>query len=132
MLNLLSNSIKFTEHGGNIAIAIYDKKDHILISVKDTGVGIPQDMLEKIFNPFTQVDPLFRRQAEGNGIGLSLVEMHEGKITATSQLGVGSEFIIKLPVRLVESEFKANIYKSSDLNNNVDNTIIEFSDIYFD
>ena len=86
ILNLLSNSIKFTNPGGNIDVSIYNIKEHILISVKDTGVGIPKDMLEKIFNPFTQVDPLFRRHAEGNGIGLSLVksfvEMHEGKITS--------------------------------------------------
>ena len=90
MLNLLSNSIKFTEPGGKIEVTIYDRKEHILISVKDTGVGIPQDMLEKIFDTFTQVDPSFRRHAEGSGIGLSLVkslvEMHEGKIIARSQL----------------------------------------------
>ena len=135
-MNLLSNSIKFTEHGGNIDVIIYDRKDYILISVKDTGIGIPQDMLEKIFNTFTQVDASFRRHAEGSGIGLSLVksfvEMHGGKITARSQLGIGSEFIIKLPIKLVESGLNANKYKSSDLNYKVGNTKIEFSDIYFD
>ncbi|AWK51101.1 histidine kinase [Clostridium beijerinckii] len=135
MLNLLSNSIKFTEHGGNIGVAIYDRKEHILISVKDNGIGIPQDMFEKIFNPFTQVDPLFRRHAEGNGIGLSLVkslvEMHEGEIIVGSQLGIGSEFIIKLPIKLVKSELNENKHKVIDLNYNIENTKIEFSDIYF-
>lgn len=135
ILNLLSNSIKFTEHGGQIDVSIYDKKDYILISVKDNGVGIPQDMLEKIFNTFTQVDTSLRRQAEGSGIGLSLVksfiEMHEGKITARSQLGIGSEFIITLPIKLVESELNENNNKTRDLNYNVEKTKIEFSDIYF-
>ena len=103
--------------------------------MKDNGVGITQDMLEKIFNTFTQVDTSLRRQAEGSGIGLSLVksfiEMHEGKITARSQLGIGSEFIITLPIKLVESELKENNNKARDLNYNVEKTKIEFSDIYF-
>ena len=136
MLNLLSNSIKFTKHRGNIAVTIYDRKEHIWISVKDTGVGIPQDMLEKIFDTFTQVDASFRRPTEGSGIGLSLVksfvEMHEGEITVRSQLGIGSEFLIKLPIKLIESKSNAYKHKASDLNYNVENTEIEFSDIYFD
>jgi len=134
MLNLLSNSIKFTKPGGNIDVTICDKKEHIFISVKDTGDGIPKDMLEKIFNTFTQVDASFRRHAEGSGIGLSLVkslvEMHEGEISVISQLGVGSEFIIKLPIKLMDSE--SNAHKDRDLNYHVENTKIEFSDIYFD
>jgi signal transduction histidine kinase len=136
MLNLLSNSIKFTKHGGNIDVTIYDRKEYILISVKDTGVGIPLDMLEKIFDTFAQVDASFRRHAEGSGIGLSLVKslvkMHEGEITVKSQLGIGSEFIIKLPIKLMESESNAHKHKASDLNYNVEKTKIEFSDIYFD
>ena len=136
MLNILSNSIKFTKPGGKIDVTIYDKNEHILISVKDTGVGITQDMLEKIFNTFTQVDDSFRRQTEGSGIGLSLVkslvEMHGGEITARSQLGIGSELIIKLPIKLVKSESNENRHKTSDLNYNLENTEIEFSDIYFD
>jgi len=136
MLNILSNSIKFTKPGGKIDVTIYDKNEHILISVKDTGIGIPQDMLEKIFNTFTQVDASFRRHAEGSGIGLSLVKslvkMHEGEITVRSQLGIGSEFIIKLPIKLMESESNVHKNKASDLNYNAENTKIEFSDIYFD
>ena len=136
MLNLLSNSIKFTKCKGNLDVSIYARKEHILISVKDTGSGIPQDMLEKIFDTFTQVDASLRIQTEGSGIGLSLlksfVEMHEGEITAISQLGIGSEFIIKLPIKLIESKSNARKHESSDLNYNVENTKIEFSDIYFD
>jgi signal transduction histidine kinase len=136
MLNILSNSIKFTKPGGQIDVTIYDRQEHILISVKDTGVGIPQDMLEKIFNTFTQVDDSFRRHAEGSGIGLSLVkslvDMHGGEITAISQLGIGSEFLIKLPIKLIEIESNPHKYKASDLDYNVESTRIEFSDIYFD
>ncbi|PRR82505.1 PocR ligand-binding domain-containing protein [Clostridium vincentii] len=136
MLNLLSNSIKFTKPRGNIAVTIYDRQDHILISVKDTGVGIPQDMLEKIFDTFTKVDASLRRRTEGSGLGLSLVQscvkMHEGEITARSLLGIGSEFIIKLPIKLMESEANTHKHRVNDLNYNVENTEIEFSDIYFD
>lgn len=135
MLNILSNSIKFTKPGGKIDVTIYDRKEHILISVKDTGVGIPQDMLKKIFDTFTQVDDSFRRHAEGSGIGLSLVkslvEMHGGEVTARSQLGVGSEFVIKLPIKLA-TESNKHKYTAGDFNYNVENTKIEFSDIYFD
>lgn len=135
MLNLLSNSIKFTENGGNIDVSIYDEKDYILISVRDSGVGIPQGMFEKIFNPFIQVDTSFKRHAEGSGIGLSLVkslvEMHEGEITVKSQIDIGSEFTIKLPIKLVEKELNEEKSKASDLNLKVEKTKIEFSDIYF-
>lgn len=104
--------------------------------MKDTGVGIPQDMLKKIFDIFTQVDDLFRRHTEGTGIGLSLVkslvEMHGGGITARSQVGIGSEFIIKLPIQLVANQSNEHKYKADDFNYNMENTKIELSDIYFD
>lgn len=136
MLNLLSNSIKFTRQGGKIEVTIYDKEDDILISVKDTGTGIPKDMHEKIFDTFTQVDNLFSRHAEGSGIGLSLVksfvQMHKGDITVKSELGVGSEFLIKLPIQLVENQVNTNKHEVKLLDYNVENTRVEFSDIYFD
>lgn len=135
MLNLLSNSLKFTKARGRIDVNIYEKEDHILISVKDTGVGIPEDMLEKIFDTFTQVDASFRRHAEGSGIGLSLVkslvEMHEGEISVVSELGIGSEFIIKLPMRPIEADSNAYNHENDGINGNVEKTKIEFSDIYF-
>ncbi|WP_411680402.1 PocR ligand-binding domain-containing protein [Clostridium thailandense] len=135
ILNLLSNSIKFTKSGGNIYVNIYDENENVLISVKDTGIGIPEDMLEKIFDTFTQVDASFRRNAEGSGIGLalvkSLVELHGGTITAQSKLGNGSEFIIKLPMKLIEDKVDTHKNESNSVNNNVEKTKIEFSDIYF-
>ena len=108
MLNLLSNAVKFTKENGSILVNIYDKGDFIEISIKDTGIGIPKDKLEFIFQRFAQIDKSTSRQNEGSGIGLalvkSLVEMHDGEIHANSIEGKGSEFIITLPVRLVDTD----------------------------
>jgi len=134
MLNILSNAIKFTESEGKISVNIYDKEDYILIKIKDTGIGIPQNMLNKIFDTYIQVDDSLRGTVEGNGLGLSLVkslvEMHGGKVSAKSKMGIGSEFNIKLPIRLIESEIS---YKNKDynLNDPVEKLKIEFSDIHF-
>ncbi|GKU26685.1 sensor histidine kinase [Clostridium folliculivorans] len=131
LLNLLSNSIKFTETGGVIMINIFDKDDHIVVSVKDNGIGIPKEMQNKIFDRFVQVDSTLRRRAEGSGIGLSLVkslvELHDGIISVKSELGEGSEFIIELPVKQVEKKLQASIEGSLS---NVEKIKIEFSDIY--
>ncbi|AKN29602.1 histidine kinase [Clostridium carboxidivorans P7] len=135
MLNLLSNSIKFTNQGGKIYVNIYDEDENILISVKDTGVGIPEDMFDKIFDTFTQVDASLRRNAEGSGIGLSLVKsllkMHNGEIAVKSKVGVGSEFMVKLPVKLIESKSNLHEQEAGDLKNIMEKTQIEVSDIYF-
>lgn len=134
ILNLLSNAVKFTEPGGNINICIYDKNEYLLISVKDTGIGIPENMLDKIFHTFTQVDSSFTRNVEGSGIGLSivrlLVEMHEGKVWAKSELGKGSEFIIKLPIKLISDEINTNNQREIQFNSNIERIKMEFSDIY--
>jgi signal transduction histidine kinase len=134
ILNLLSNAIKFTEAGGNINVSIYDGEDYILISVKDNGIGIPKDMVEKIFDTYTQVDGSLRRNAEGSGIGLSivksLVEMHGGEITVISQLGIGSEFIIKMPINIIRNEVNLDNQEDRSLSNYVENVKIEFSDVY--
>jgi len=134
MLNILSNAIKFTEAEGIISVNIYDKENYILLKVKDTGIGIPQNMLNKIFETYTQVDDSLRGTVEGNGIGLSLVkslvEMHGGEVSAKSEIGVGSEFNIKLPIKLIESEI-SNKDENYNLNDPVEKIKIEFSDIYF-
>jgi PAS domain S-box-containing protein len=134
MLNLLSNSFKFTEPGGKIQVNIYEKDESIIISVKDTGIGIPKDMLEKIFETFRQVDSSLRRKAEGSGIGLSLakslVEMHGGKISAKSNYGQGSEFIIELPINLVPNTMIPRKELAIVSDNKVEIVNIEFSDIY--
>lgn len=132
MLNILSNAIKFTKAEGVINVNIYDKGNYILLKIKDTGIGIPHNMLDKIFNTYTQVDDSVRGSVEGNGIGLSLVkslvEMHGGEVSAKSELGVGSEFNIKLPIKLIESKLSSN--KSYNINDPIEKIKIEFSDIY--
>ena len=133
MLNLLSNAIKFTEFGGKIQVSIKDKKESVIISVKDNGVGIPKDMVDTIFDRFKQVDTSLRRKQEGSGIGLSIVksmvEMHGGEIFLNSEVDKGTEFIIELPVKLVDHKhFKNNSYM--DKRTDIDRIQIEFSDIY--
>lgn len=133
MLNLLSNAIKFTESNGDILVNIHDRGDSILISVKDSGIGIPRDKQEIIFQRFRQVEQSLTRKYEGSGIGLSLVqslvELHSGKIHVQSEVGAGSEFIIELPAKVViEDEYKQ--VKFNYKSNHVENMHIEFSDIY--
>ncbi|KRQ87849.1 Sensor histidine kinase TodS [Caloramator mitchellensis] len=102
LLNLLSNAIKYTRDGDSIEVVLYDLGNIVEIKVKDTGIGIPKDKLEEIFEKFKQVEPIFRRTREGSGLGLfivkSLVNIMGGEIIVSSEFGIGSEFIVKLPV----------------------------------
>ena len=100
ILNLLSNALKFTPPGGKITVYLEDKDSTISMTVEDTGIGIPANMLETIFNRFSQVDGSMSRPQEGTGIGLSLareiVLLHLGSIRAESELGKGSRFIVEV------------------------------------
>jgi signal transduction histidine kinase len=131
MLNLLSNAIKFTEKGGKIEVNIYGKEEKVIISVKDNGIGIPQDKLEMIFDRFAQVENPLRRGVEGSGIGLSLVkslvELHEGSISVHSELGKGSEFIIELPDRVIDDYSMERNREETCCSEKIH---VEFSDIY--
>ncbi len=134
MLNLLSNCIKFTDDDGSIFVNIFDGEEYITLSVEDTGIGIPEEKVEIIFDRFRQVDKSFTRNYEGSGIGLSLVkslvEMHDGTISVESKYGVGTKFTIKLPVKVLnKSKEKANI-SNNIINTCVEKINIEFSDIY--
>ena len=100
--NLLNNAAKYTEPGGQIRLAARADAGDVVISVSDTGIGIPPEMLPKVFDMFTQVDRSLTRSQGGLGIGLtlsrSLVEMHRGRIDARSAgADRGSEFIVRLP-----------------------------------
>lgn len=135
ILNLLSNAIKYTDKNGVISVNIQDKTDSVIISVKDTGVGINKSNLETIFDRFIQGDTSPNRRCEGSGIGLSLVksivEMHYGTILAKSEEGIGSEFIIQLPVTLCESTNPdSSMLNASLFNPQSEKCNIEFSDIY--
>jgi PAS domain S-box-containing protein len=109
LLNLLNNAAKYTEQGGRIWLNAEQEGAHAVIRVRDTGVGIPQEMLPRIFEIFTQVDRSLERSQGGLGIGLtlvqSLVEMHGGTVEAHSDgPGKGSEFIVRLPVAAEHKE----------------------------
>jgi len=134
MFNLLSNAIKFTNAGGKITVNIFDKGEYIIISVKDTGIGISKENQKKIFQRFLQVDDSLSRNTEGSGIGLSLVKsfvyMHGGEITVESDCGKGSNFIIKIPVKILDKTEEGAFESLSIRENNTDRMNIEFSDIY--
>lgn len=136
ILNLLSNAVKFTNNGGSIFVNIFDGEEFITITVEDTGIGIPEDKLDIIFDRFRQVDKSFTRSHEGSGIGLSivklLVDMQGGDISVESKYGVGTKFTIKLPVKTVETQGSNERNKLSDgiIDNHVERVKFEFSDIY--
>ena len=101
--NLLSNAIKYTEPGGRIWITASAARESIMLSVRDSGAGIPREMLPRVFELFTQVDRTLGRAQGGLGIGLALVRqlarMHGGRVEARSDgPGCGSEFIVTLPI----------------------------------
>ncbi|MGL5751340.1 MAG: ATP-binding protein, partial [Paraclostridium sp.] len=133
LLNLLSNAIKYNKEYGKIDVDIKCEDDYINVIVKDTGVGIPSDKLDDIFEKFKQVDNRLTKISEGSGIGLSivrsLVDLHNGSISVSSELDVGTEFKIKLPNKVIEENYNINIIKNESIN--MDKKIqIEFSDIY--
>jgi PAS domain S-box-containing protein len=106
IVNLLTNAAKYTPEGGNISLKAHPENEHVVIKVRDTGVGIPREMLTRVFELFTQVEPTLDRAKGGLGIGLTVVrhltEMHGGTVSATSEgLGEGSEFCVQLPLSKV-------------------------------
>jgi PAS domain S-box-containing protein len=101
--NLLTNSAKYTERGGRIWLAAERRGGEVVVSVRDTGIGIPADALPRIFDMFSQVGRSIERSTGGLGIGLALVkglvEMHDGTVSAASEgQSKGSTFTVKLPV----------------------------------
>ena len=101
--NLLSNAIKFTPDGGRIKMRAGEAGEIIWFEVEDTGIGIPEDKLDEIFERFHQVDDALNRQQEGTGLGLAMVRqlarIHAGKASVRSRVGEGSTFRVELPKR---------------------------------
>lgn len=135
MLNLLSNAIKFTSKGGNIIVYIYSDEQYVNISVKDDGIGIADEYMEKVFERFIQGDKTLKRQTEGSGIGLSLVksivEMHKGIVEVNRENSVGTEVIVKLPNKKCSGKEETDTKCINNIRNGIVNKInLEFSDIY--
>ncbi|WP_054742773.1 PAS domain-containing sensor histidine kinase [Cellulosilyticum ruminicola] len=134
MLNLLSNAVKYTNPGGLIEVNLYVRDETLIIAVKDSGIGIPQEKQAMIFKRFAQVDSSFTRKCEGSGIGLalvkSLVEKQGGTITVESEEGKGSTFKVMLPIvhsQTVVSQAHSMNGREEQLNYKCK---VEFSDIY--
>lgn len=102
LLNLISNSIKFTDRGGEAGVSVATRDGEVVVMVWDTGVGIPPDHMTRVFTPFHQVDSGLARSRAGAGLGLALakrlVEMHRGTLTVSSRVGEGTEFELTLPL----------------------------------
>ncbi|MDB4882616.1 MAG: sensor protein, partial [Gemmatimonadetes bacterium] len=101
LVNLLFNAVKFTPEGGQIEVSCAGDESSVVVRVRDTGIGIPADKLEAIFDPFVQVRADLTRPHEGTGLGLAisrdLARGMEGDLTVESALGVGSTFVLTLP-----------------------------------
>ncbi len=102
VVNLLTNAAKYTDPGGHVWVTLQQEGEEAVLRVRDTGVGIAPEVLPRIFDLFTQAERSLDRSQGGLGIGLALVqrlvEMHGGTVTASSTLGQGSEFVVRLPV----------------------------------
>jgi CheY-like chemotaxis protein len=100
--NLIANAVKFTDRG-RITLRILPDAEGFRLEVSDTGPGIPADVLGRIFDPFDQLDPSNTRRHGGSGLGLAicrdLAELMDGDISVTSVVGVGSTFVLRLPLR---------------------------------
>jgi signal transduction histidine kinase/ActR/RegA family two-component response regulator len=102
-MNLLNNAAKYTPEGGSIRLTADEDEGVLVVRVRDTGVGIPEDLLPRVFELFAQGERTLDRSDGGLGIGLTLarrlIEMHKGSLTASSEgAGKGSEFVVRIPL----------------------------------
>jgi signal transduction histidine kinase/ActR/RegA family two-component response regulator len=117
--NLLNNAAKYTDQGGEISLSLLLEGTSAVVRVVDTGIGITQRMLPKVFDLFTQIDGSLDRSQGGLGIGLTLVktlvELHDGSVEAFSEgLGKGSTFVVRLPT-LLGSDIAPNAKRTNDI-----------------
>ncbi|MBF0102457.1 MAG: response regulator [Desulfobacterales bacterium] len=110
LYHLIANAIKFTQIG-HVCLSAYTKDNHVVITVSDTGIGIPSNQLNRIFVPFEQVNGSIGRYHGGAGLGLSitkaLVEMHNGTIWVESEMGKGTSFSFTMPISTTTSQLHA-------------------------
>lgn len=135
ILNLLSNAMKFTSHGGNIYVdmEVNDRCNKVIIKISNDGEKINFEDRLRIFERFTQSESLLTRRAEGTGIGLtlvkSLVKLHHGEVYVNTEFEEGTQFCIELPIRKIKN-FKNNNVREKSIVSKVEKFNIEFSDIY--
>jgi signal transduction histidine kinase len=100
--NLLTNGVKYTEPGGSVKLDVGQDSNRIVLIVEDSGIGIPSDRLENIFERFYRVDESRSRAQGGSGLGLAIVkailDRHKSEIEVQSTLGKGSKFIVRIPI----------------------------------
>ena len=135
LLNILSNSIKFNRENGNIDVNLSFDERYVNISIKDTGIGIPKDKMGLLFDRFKKINNRLTKINEGSGIGLfianELVKINGGEMIVNSELGEGTEFIIKLPIKKNETEALDEIALTSCERENKEELYkVELSDIY--
>ena len=135
ILNVLSNAMKFTSHGGNIYVdmEVNDRCNKVIIKISNDGEKINFEDRLRIFERFTQSESLLTRRAEGTGIGLtlvkSLVKLHNGEVYVNTEFEEGTQFCIELPIRKIKN-FKNNNVREKSIVSKVEKFNIEFSDIY--
>lgn len=104
-LNILSNSVKFTETGGHIGITVQRDATGVTIIFSDDGIGIPVDKIPQLFQPFTQIENVLTRAHQGSGLGLVLVKkmviLHQGSVRLESEEGKGTRLIIHFPANRI-------------------------------
>ncbi|MBC7563881.1 MAG: response regulator [Gemmatimonadaceae bacterium] len=102
IVNLLHNAVKYTDAGGSIWLTVEEHDDMAVVRVRDTGIGIPPELLPRVFDLFSQAEQSLHRSEGGLGVGLCLVqrlvEQHHGSIEVFSTVGHGSEFVVRLPL----------------------------------
>jgi DNA-binding response OmpR family regulator len=141
LCNLLSNAIKYCNSGDKITLTVERKDDYCIISVQDSGLGMEEDYLDKIFDHFFQIKSAESSKMVGSGIGLTfskkIVELHKGTIEVKSKINVGTEFIIKLPINMdyyegeINNDFvntdNINAYQTKTTENSVENIVENLS-----
>lgn len=107
-LNLMSNAVKYNRPGGQVWVTVREEDDHMILKVRDNGVGIPEESLDRIFERFYRVDKGRSKKQGGTGLGLSIVKhivnFYHGTIQVRSKVDEGSEFLVTLPIQKVEGD----------------------------
>lgn len=117
LINIISNAIKYTPHGGEVKLSVKNSADKIIISISDTGVGIPASDRSKVFQEYSRLEDQYSSQQIGTGLGLNLtkrlIELNGGSIDFTSEVGKGTTFFFSVPLSVESTEDVVINYDSS-------------------